>query len=58
MICNLANQWHANWEDSWAYHRVFSADTHTVDGLHNDKHEEEAIDGGAVRGCQEHSACM
>ena len=47
------------WEDvSEPYYRVLSTNAHAVDGLHDDKHEEEAIDGGAIRGCQEHSTCM
>ena len=41
-----------------AHHRVLSADAHTIDGLHDDKHEEKAVDGGAIRDRQQHSACM
>ncbi len=44
-------------QDVRAHHRVLAANAHTVDGLHDDEHEEEAIDAGAVGDRQQHSAC-
>jgi len=45
------------WKDVCAHHRILSANANAVDGLHNDKHQEEAVDVGAVRDCEQHSTC-
>ena len=44
-------------KEQLTHHRVFATNADTIDCLHYDKHQEEAIDGGGVRGCQQHGAC-